>query len=253
MNQRTSKARAAYYAGLAELYVPERRFLETLVSPSDSFLDIGVGADRTTLHVEPRVARYVGVDYSPEMIAALRRRFPALPAERFALADARDLPFEDASFDRTMFSFNGLDYVPRADRGRVLSEVRRVTKDDGYFLFSTHNIDWEGLDDSLCLKREDWIRPRSIARHVRMCVRNRTLSVRAKMEAARRQGYGVVAGSAVRSCYTSYGRQIAELGACGFAAITAFALDGAESDDPTVLAKSPFIHFLTRIEKNQAR
>jgi hypothetical protein len=39
------------------------------------------------------------------------------------------------------FSFNGIDAVDHLGRARVLSEMRRVVRDDGVVVFSTLNID----------------------------------------------------------------------------------------------------------------
>lgn len=100
-------------------------------------LDIGVGGGRTTPHLLEVSRDYVGIDYSARMIEACRKRFPSVA---FRQCDARDLSaFDDGSFDLVMFSFNGIDYVGHADRLRILGEVRRVLRDGGAFVFSSHN------------------------------------------------------------------------------------------------------------------
>lgn len=246
IKQRTSKTRAAYYAGLVELYAAERYFLETYVSPDSALLDIGVGAGRTTVHFEPRVAQYCAIDYSAEMLRAFRARFPAIPEKSVVLADARALPFYDGTFEQALFSNNGLDYVSRADRGRVLTEVRRVLKPGGYFLFSTHNIDWDGLIDSFCVKAEDWRRPLTLAHRLRAHARNGTLSIRSKIEAARVQGHGVIVERDARCCHTSYRRELEELAEQGFANVRAFDYAGTEVRDAASLRGSPFIHFIVK-------
>lgn len=105
-------------------------------------LDLGVGGGRTSRHFAPLVADYIGVDYSPEMIAACQQRFgDSLREARFEVADARDLSrFPDNYFDFILFSFNGIDYVSHSDRLQVLEEISRVGKPGGYFCFSTHNL-----------------------------------------------------------------------------------------------------------------
>jgi ubiquinone/menaquinone biosynthesis C-methylase UbiE len=130
------------FARLSDLQAPERTILE-LVAPSlprARMLDLGVGGGRTTPHFAPRVADYVGADYSVGMAAAAQARF-ARERYRFHVADARALPFPDHAFDFVLFSFNGIDYVSHDDRKRVLAEVHRVMSDGGCFAFSTHNID----------------------------------------------------------------------------------------------------------------
>src|SRR5262249_37173357 len=68
----------------------------------------------------------VGLDQSPEMLAAARRRLP--PDVRLVEAEADHLPFPDASFDALTFTYL-LRYVdePRA----TLHELARVVKPGG--------------------------------------------------------------------------------------------------------------------------
>jgi SAM-dependent methyltransferase len=100
-------------------------------------LDLGVGGGRTTALLAPTGPEYVGVDYTPEMVAISRRRFPAL---RFEVCDARDLSrFPADHFQLVLFSYNGIDAVGPEGRRQVLAEVFRVLRPGGAFLFSTFN------------------------------------------------------------------------------------------------------------------
>lgn len=105
-------------------------------------LDLGVGGGRTTQHFAPLVGEYVGIDYSPEMIAACKKRFTAASGKfLFEVGDARNLSqFRDNYFDFILFSFNGIDYISHSDRLRVWQEISRVGKSGGYFCFSSHNL-----------------------------------------------------------------------------------------------------------------
>lgn len=109
-------------------------------------LDIGVGAGRTTEILASRAGRYVGIDYTAEMIALCRKKYPDL---RFEVMDARDLgAFADSSFDLVVFSFNGIDSVEGEGRLRIFSEVARVLRPGGAFVFSTFNRGWKGFGDA---------------------------------------------------------------------------------------------------------
>ncbi|CAN5545830.1 hypothetical protein BH24ACT5_BH24ACT5_26730 [soil metagenome] len=55
------------------------------------------------------------------------------------LGDARYLEFPDARFDLVVFSSNGLDALGHEDRMLALTEIRRVLRTRGRFLFSSHN------------------------------------------------------------------------------------------------------------------
>jgi ubiquinone/menaquinone biosynthesis C-methylase UbiE len=137
----------SHYAGLDYLTAGERLLFETYLRPGMSILDLGVGGGRTTSYLSAIASRYVGIDFSEEMIRVCRNKFPHV---RFAVADASDLSqFADASFDAVVFSFNGVDeLVPNEKRENCLRECHRVLKTGGVFIFSSHNprclfIDWQ--------------------------------------------------------------------------------------------------------------
>jgi len=100
-------------------------------------LDIGIGAGRTTAVLRALTPDYVGIDFSADMVAVSRERFPDLDIRQM---DARDLSvLADRRFALALFSYNGIDYVGHADRLRIMAELRRVLADDGWLLFSSHN------------------------------------------------------------------------------------------------------------------
>ena len=103
-------------------------------------LDIGVGAGRTTRHFAPCVKEYVGIDYSSNMIQACRQKFSDRKIV-FQVCDVRRMDiFSDHSFDFVLFSYNGIDYMDREDRFKAFNEIKRVLHPDGFFCFSSHNI-----------------------------------------------------------------------------------------------------------------
>lgn len=132
------------YSYFSELQQPEKAILDLLSSELREFrmLDIGVGGGRTTIHFAKVVGAYFGIDASEEMIEVCRERFKGYPDHvSFKKMDARDLSaIEDNSFDLVMFSFNGIDYISHEERLKAFTAIRRVLKDNGYFCFSSHNI-----------------------------------------------------------------------------------------------------------------
>jgi len=131
-------------------------------------LDLGMGAGRTTLHLSPLAAEYVGIDYSPAMVAHTSARFPG---QRIELGDARDLSrFADGTFDLVLFSYNGIGAVDHEGRLRILGEVARVLRPGGVFLFSVHNRDFVGAHDGprLALSRNPITQIVNIGRWVRL-------------------------------------------------------------------------------------
>jgi SAM-dependent methyltransferase len=115
-------------------------------------LDIGVGGGRTAGLLLAETQDYVGIDYTPAMVAACRMRFPG---KRFEIADARDLgDFATGEFQLVVFSYNGLDSVDEEDRKRVLDEVARVLVPGGAFFFSTFNRLGPGFERNCLTMRE---------------------------------------------------------------------------------------------------
>lgn len=113
-------------------------------APDARILDLGCGAGRTTLGLyRLGIRNLIGVDYSHGMVASCKRlaakeRIP-VPFEH---GDARSLRFPDASFDGCLFSFNGIMTIPgRKERRRAFSEIARVLRPGGVFVFTTHDRD----------------------------------------------------------------------------------------------------------------
>ena len=104
-------------------------------------LDIGIGSGRTTIYLAPLAKRYVGIDYSPTFVDHTQKTMPQV---RTQLGDMRDLNgFGAEEFDFVMASYNVIDCVSHEDRLKTLSEVYRVLKPGGIFLFSSHNRAYE--------------------------------------------------------------------------------------------------------------
>jgi SAM-dependent methyltransferase len=127
-----------YYESLEGLFPCEEMLFEKFIPIKSKVLDLGVGGGRTTMWLAERASSYLGVDFSQEMIDVCQRKFPEYA---FRVMDASDLHgISDATFDVVVFSFNGLDYLyPNEKRDKCLSEMARVTKVGGVFIFSEHN------------------------------------------------------------------------------------------------------------------
>ena len=128
-----------YYDGLNDLFIGEKVLFEKLFPKikDSKILDIGVGGGRTTKYLLPISLDYTGVDYVPQFIERVKRKYRS---GTFLVSDARDLKeFTDETFDFVLFSFNGIDVIPHEDRLKVLREIYRVLKKGGIFMFSSHN------------------------------------------------------------------------------------------------------------------
>ena len=110
---------------------------------SQRVLDLGCGGGRTSPWLHALASYYLGLDYSAKLIELCRARHPEFA---FKQGNARDLAaLGDASFDFVLFSYNGIDTMPHTQRLEVLAAVRRVLRDDGWFAFSSHSIEFRNI------------------------------------------------------------------------------------------------------------
>jgi 2-polyprenyl-3-methyl-5-hydroxy-6-metoxy-1,4-benzoquinol methylase/uncharacterized protein YbaR (Trm112 family) len=101
-------------------------------SEGEMLLDIGCNWGRWTLAAARAGYRAIGIDPSFEAIVAARRIARQLGIEaEYVVADARHLPFRDASFD-VVFSYGVLQHFSKADVRVSLREIARAVTPTGY-------------------------------------------------------------------------------------------------------------------------
>jgi SAM-dependent methyltransferase len=101
--------------------------LELLAAqPGERILDLGCGDGQLTKRIAATGASVLGVDASPQMVAAARSR--GITADE---ASAESLPYSDGSFD-AVFSNAALHWV--RDQDAMMTEVHRVLKPGGRFV-----------------------------------------------------------------------------------------------------------------------
>jgi demethylmenaquinone methyltransferase / 2-methoxy-6-polyprenyl-1,4-benzoquinol methylase len=111
-----------------------RRFLvsRVQVGPADTVLDVATGTAAVAIELTRRTGcRIVGLDQSPEMLEAGRRRVEAAGLEdriELVVGIAEQLPFEEESFDALTFTYL-LRYVD--DPGATMRELARVVRPGG--------------------------------------------------------------------------------------------------------------------------
>ncbi len=106
------------------------------LKPGMRVLDIcaGTGDVSFALAREGVAEEVVGTDFVPEMLDVAKRkakRFTSETKVRFSVADAQDLPFDDASFDVVTVAF-GVRNLP--DRAANFAEVYRVLRPGGRYV-----------------------------------------------------------------------------------------------------------------------
>jgi ubiquinone/menaquinone biosynthesis C-methylase UbiE len=104
--------------------------IQGLLKPDMVILDLGAGAGIVTqMNFKGIVRKVCGVDLDPRVISN-----PMLDEGR--IADAGGIPYPASSFD-LVFADNVIEHIE--DPKAVFSEVYRVLKPGGYFLFKTPN------------------------------------------------------------------------------------------------------------------
>jgi ubiquinone/menaquinone biosynthesis C-methylase UbiE len=164
-----------YYNQIANIYDATRTMppevdeqvtqcLLRLVSatPETKFLEPGIGTGLISLPIIQRGYSYTGVDISKEMMDELRRKLQNLPNNLTLIqADASSLNFPENSFDVVLMR-HMLHLI--ADWRRTLSEIRRVLKPSGFFLYcetlwTPHQKEFEQHWQQILVKQKEYQPP----------------------------------------------------------------------------------------------
>ena len=100
------------------------------VSPGMSVLDVACGPGYVSDAIRKLDAIPLGIDFSERMVAIAKKMSPEI---RFVQGDAKDLPCDDASFDRVLINF-GLLHLSRPEQ--ACAEAFRVLKSGGRLGFT---------------------------------------------------------------------------------------------------------------------
>ena len=123
--------REAHLGGLRLLRTMD--LLDTSALAGKSVLDVGAGecVVSAAIAVAGGAREVWATDATPKQIWAAAERRAADPVLRFAIADAQDLPFADASFDLVVANLV-LHHIHPLDR--LVAEVSRVLRPGGRFV-----------------------------------------------------------------------------------------------------------------------
>lgn len=110
--------------------------------PRTKVLDVACGSGSVAAVAASYGAQVEGIDFSENMVAAARSRYPSLS---FQQGDAEALPFADDMFDAVIISF-GVHHFPFPQR--ALSEARRVLRVAGRLGFTV----WAPIEQHMVQK-----------------------------------------------------------------------------------------------------
>jgi SAM-dependent methyltransferase len=140
---------AATYDAVAERYAAamvdelaerpiERGLLDALVALTaplgKPIADLGCGPGHVTRYLAERGARALGVDLSPRMIEAARRRFPELELQ---VGSMTRLAADDAAWGGAALLYS-IIHLTADERARAFAELARVLCAGGHALVSFH-------------------------------------------------------------------------------------------------------------------
>jgi SAM-dependent methyltransferase len=131
------------------------RFFELVPPPGRLTLDIGCGEGRVSRDLRERGHRTIGIDVTPAMVVAARE---ADPGGEYIVADAAQLPFEDAAAAAAVAFMSLMDVDNMA---AAVRETARVLEPGGHFVVavvhpinSGHEIDREHPEGRLVLTHD---------------------------------------------------------------------------------------------------
>jgi len=117
------------------VYTPEFAAMKA----GDKVLDVCCGTGSQALQYARIGIIATGIDLDPRMIevAERNRKKQGLGSVSFQTANALNLPFEDNIFDYASISAS-LHEKERADRDKIISEMKRVVKKEGTLVFTDY-------------------------------------------------------------------------------------------------------------------
>lgn len=231
-------------------------------------LDMGVGGGRTTSYFAPIAKSYIGADYASQMVKVCREKFK--DKYKFIESDVRSMnEFEDNSFDFVLFSFNGIDSFGHQDRLQALKEIRRVLKNNGYFCFSSHNLNWKNLQNLFSFKLNDYNNKNMFEiknpikrqtylfktkyRAFRLALLNKSFKMADLIARLREKDYGHIYDNSLNGkakiYYISYHEQLRQLERAGFIEIFSYSRNGLKTTNEEEFNNDGWIYYLCKADK----
>ena len=123
-----------------------------LLRPEDRILEIGCGIGTVVNELSGKGHDIAGIEISGEAIEYGRKKYGDI---RLEVQAAETLPYKDESFE-IVLSFDLFEHIAAIDKH--VSEVRRVLRPGGYYLFQTPNKCSNIIYETLRTKSLQWRR-----------------------------------------------------------------------------------------------
>ncbi len=115
----------------------EEKKLNNLIPKTAKVLEIGAGTGRIIESLDNKLRKIFGIDITN--IFYLKNKFKNNKNVKIFKMDAENLKFQDNSFDFCVIMYNTLGLMQHPEK--VLQECKRVTKNNGFIILSTYEID----------------------------------------------------------------------------------------------------------------
>lgn len=119
----------------------ELEHLKSYLKKEWKILDLACGYGRCTIPLSEMGYNISGADITPEFIEQARETAGKKDLKiDFRVADMRDLPYPDESFDAVICLWNSFsELISEADQKASLKEIYRILKEDGTALIEVRN------------------------------------------------------------------------------------------------------------------
>lgn len=127
-----------------KLWASEKHIFSKYIKKTDKILDVGCGAGRTTINLyKDGFTNIVGLDLAANLLGFAKEYCKKNHLNiKFVNQSATNIKFKDETFDAVIFSYNGLMCIPgEENRKKAVSEIHRVLKTNGVFIFTAHDRD----------------------------------------------------------------------------------------------------------------
>ncbi len=120
-------------------FANEREYLQKVVAPNSSVLDVGCGSGRSIFDILPLTQNIIGIDHEDKAVREAQDRLAKYPSVKFFQADATAIPFNDAEFEFVICMGSFANFATR--KHIILREMRRVLKSTGKIIISVFSED----------------------------------------------------------------------------------------------------------------